>query len=113
MNTLLLQDVSASDEAAWGAFTLAHGIAHDALDAVLRKAGHEVEFFPLYDFPPKDNKDYLMFHARVHQSHAAALGIQLGADLSTADFSDPDVVADWLQQHASIHLMENQALGLL
>ncbi len=113
MNAILLQDALNDSPESWGSFTLVHGIEHDALDAALRKAGHEVEFYPLFDFPAKDNQDYLMLHAQVHESHGSALGIQLGTDLSTADFSDPDVVADWLQAHASIHLQENRALGLV
>jgi len=112
MNALFFTDVKIDSPDTWEAFTLAHGIDHDLLDRVLRKEGHQVAFYPLYEFPRLDNDAYLQTHWQVHQSHARVLGVTLKADLSTADFSDEDQVRDWLQQHAYIHLAENKALGV-
>jgi hypothetical protein len=115
VNALLLSDVAFDSDDAWGAFQLQHGMMHQKVyDSILDKDAlqNEPEFYPLFDFPREDNKEYLFDHWRVHQSNALILGLPGIPDLSTYDLSDPAQYTDFLQQHFLVHLNENIALGI-
>lgn len=114
MNTEMYIDVPTNSEEAWQAFALAHGMDHDTVAAAIIQKGFAAnpQLYPLYDFPRLRNGDYLYAHYQVHLANATALNITDLPDLSTADFSNPEQVSDWLDLHQQVHLAENQVLGL-
>lgn len=116
MNSLLLTDVSFDSSEAWENFTLIHGISHQSVyQGILQIDALEniPTYYPLFDFPREENADYLLDHWRVHVSNAQLLGLPGIPDLSTVDLTSESQYADWLAQHALVHLNENAALGFL
>lgn len=112
MNPLLFTDVLFGSEEAWQNFELIHGVQHQTVYEAIMALDLVPIYTPLFDFPRRDNADYLLDHWRVHQSNALLLGITMPFDLSTADLSDELQYETWLAQHSQIHLNENVALGI-
>lgn len=113
MNSLLLTDVPFNSDEGWDSFTLIHGLSHQTVYNAMLQKNIVPTYYPLFDFPRKDNDGYLLDHWQVHQSNAQLLGIPDLPDLSTVDLSNEGEFQDWLAQHAIVHLNENVALGIV
>ncbi len=112
MNPLLFTDVAFDSDEAWESFKLQHGLSHQTVYQGIMSRDLLPVYTDMFEFPKKDNGDFLLDHWRVHQSNALLLGIPLPYDLSTTDLTDEGQYQDWLAQHALVHLNENVALGI-
>lgn len=117
-------------------FSMAHYFAHEAeANAIAKQFGATISTYNSAGFGavepwiglmdgtieqvPPEMYDWLQIHNDNHQTMLAILAkngspvLTSVADLSLADFGNPEQMDDWLQYHQTLHRFEQTALGLV
>lgn len=105
-------DVNVKSEDSLREFLDFNAIAHETIyNTLLGQFQIEVEHYPLFTMAGAD-KDWLFIHDREHKAIANALNLGLSPDLDTVNFKNQAESEDWLNNHADMHALINQVLGL-
>ncbi len=110
MDTSHFQDVDMDDKDSVAAFLDQNLMSHQSIHNALLEQGVVVSSTPMYATEFDDG--FILAHHLEHQAWDAALGLNLGTDLSTPTLDSQASMNDWLTHHAYVTQLTAQALGL-
>lgn len=110
MLEMALADVPFGDKEAWRAFLFEHALEHERFaNAILASKGARISAVV---FPDEgDMQTWLQENANAHAEELQAIGVE-GYVPSDIDLTDEQAYNDWMAEHAMIHQITQQALGL-
>lgn len=110
MLAMAFADVPFGNKEAWQDFLFRHSEEHKRIAAsISSKYGKQIDAVVFAD--EGDMKNWLMENSAAHGQEMQVLGIE-AINLSDVDLSNEQAYNDWMAQHAMLHQMTQQALGL-
>jgi hypothetical protein len=100
------------DKNSFPSWSFAHAAHHiDIQNAVFNLNGVRLDNWILDPFNVDDPGVWAYYHQVMHNQFNQQLGIQ-GEDLTDIDFSDPDVITDWVYANLNEHQQAAAILGI-
>lgn len=113
MNLVDFTDIDVSKPESLRSFFDSNYLVHETLyNAILTKYGAVIEHYPLFVEAMPPSADWLLTHDREHKAIASALSLSLPPDLDSCDFTNQQIVDDWMYDHNLLHLQLEQVIGL-
>lgn len=113
MDLTTFADVDTKNPESLRSFFDANYMVHETLyNAILSQFGIAIEHYPLFVQQMPPTNDWLLIHDREHKSIAALLSIGTPPDLDSCDFTNQEIVDDWMYDHNLLHLQLEQVLTL-
>lgn len=110
MLSMALSDVPFGDEDAWHNFLFEHAMEHKQFASAIQSA-YSVQVDAVVFADEGDLQTWLQENSNAHNQELSAIGID-GYVPADVDLTDQQAYNDWMAQHAMLHDMTRQALGL-